>query len=205
MAFGLMIPQKIGTISLAGTASGCMRWLGGTTPEGRADLPAMLAPEGAAWDRVRGRSFSALLGAMAVGCVSPRWRPRALPAMAFPPRWRPDACFWDGVRGRSRCWPVQAGHAFPVTAVGCPIRARWRSGCSNHGVESGAGRSSHGSLVPAQRFGIQLPRARWVELSKCQRSRARSGLLQCRVRPRRSIAHSPEVDCGYGAKLLCLR
>jgi hypothetical protein len=29
-------------------ASGCMRWLGGTTPEGRADLPAMLAREGAA-------------------------------------------------------------------------------------------------------------------------------------------------------------
>jgi hypothetical protein len=68
-----------------------MRWLGGTTPEGRADLPAMLAPAGAAWDRVRGRSFSALLGAMAVGCVSPRWRPRALPAMAFPPRRLPNA------------------------------------------------------------------------------------------------------------------
>jgi hypothetical protein len=48
MAFGLMIPQKIGTISVAGTASGCMRWLGGTTPEARDDLPAMVAREGAA-------------------------------------------------------------------------------------------------------------------------------------------------------------
>jgi hypothetical protein len=33
---------------VAGTASGWMRWLGGTTPEARDDLPAMLAPEGAA-------------------------------------------------------------------------------------------------------------------------------------------------------------
>jgi hypothetical protein len=47
-----------------------MRWLGGTAPETRANLPAMLAPEGAAWDRVRARSFSALLGAMAVGCAA---------------------------------------------------------------------------------------------------------------------------------------
>ena len=61
---------KIGAISLAGTASGCMRWLGGTTSEARADLPDVLAPEGAArdsaptmmaagcgaWDSVRRRS-----------------------------------------------------------------------------------------------------------------------------------------------------
>jgi hypothetical protein len=54
---------------IAGTASGCMRWLGGTTPEAGVDLLAMLAPEGAAWDCRRGRSFSALMGVMAVGCV----------------------------------------------------------------------------------------------------------------------------------------
>ncbi len=102
----VMIAQNIGTISPAGTASGCMRWLGGTTPEVRDHLPAMLAPEGAAWDSLRGRSASAQLGAMAVGCV-PRdgargrsrrfrshhdggrmhclgWRPRAFPVMACP-------------------------------------------------------------------------------------------------------------------------
>jgi hypothetical protein len=88
-----MIPRKMATISVAGTASGCMRWLGGTTPEGRADLPAMLAPEGAAWDRVRERSFSALLGAMAVGCV-PRDGARA--------RSRRFRSHQDGRRMRSR-------------------------------------------------------------------------------------------------------
>ena len=41
----------------AGTASGCMRWLGGTTPEAGVDLPDVLAPEGAAWHDARGRSF----------------------------------------------------------------------------------------------------------------------------------------------------
>ena len=83
-----------------------MRWLGGTTLEARADLPAMLAFEGAAWDSLRGRSFSALLDAMTVGCVpwdgargrGPRlrshhddcrmrclgWRSDAFPAMACP-------------------------------------------------------------------------------------------------------------------------
>jgi len=35
--------------------------------------------------------------------------------------------------------------------------------------------------LPAQRFGIQLPRARPETTSKTVRSRARSGLLQCRV------------------------
>jgi hypothetical protein len=53
-----------------GAASGCMRWLGGTAPEGRADLPDLMAPEGAAWDGVRMRSSGALLGAMAVAWVS---------------------------------------------------------------------------------------------------------------------------------------
>ena len=60
---------KIATISVAGTASGCMRWLGGTTPEGRADLPDVLAPEGAAWDDRRRRSVLALVDATTVGCV----------------------------------------------------------------------------------------------------------------------------------------
>jgi hypothetical protein len=62
---------------------------------------------------------------------------------------------WDGVRGRSPCWPVHALDALPVMARGCPIRARWRSGRSNHGVESCADRSSHGLLVPAQRLAHQ--------------------------------------------------
>jgi hypothetical protein len=48
---------KIGTISVAGTASGCMRWLGGTTPETRADLPDVMAREGATWYSVRMPSF----------------------------------------------------------------------------------------------------------------------------------------------------
>jgi hypothetical protein len=46
-----------------------MRWLGGTTPDGRADLPAVLAPEGVPRDGLRGRFSCALMGAMAVGCV----------------------------------------------------------------------------------------------------------------------------------------
>jgi hypothetical protein len=50
-----MIARKIGTISVAGTASGCMRWLGGTTPEVRDHLPDVIAREGAAWDGVRMR------------------------------------------------------------------------------------------------------------------------------------------------------
>ena len=61
---------KIGTISPAGTASGCMRWLGGTTPEERADLPDVMAREGGAWDGVRGRSFLALVDATTVGCAA---------------------------------------------------------------------------------------------------------------------------------------
>jgi hypothetical protein len=36
-------------------------------------------------------------------------------------------------------------------------------------------------MVTTQRIGIQLPRARWTMLSKTERSRARSGQLQCRV------------------------
>jgi hypothetical protein len=70
---------------------GWMRWLGGTTPEGRDDLPDGMAPAGGAWDGVRGRSSVTRLGAMAVGCVPLAERPRALLAIPFPPRWRPDA------------------------------------------------------------------------------------------------------------------
>jgi hypothetical protein len=61
--------SKIGAISLAGTASGCMRWLGGTAPEARADLPAMVTIAGVPWDGRRGRSCPALTGVMTVGCV----------------------------------------------------------------------------------------------------------------------------------------
>jgi hypothetical protein len=61
----------------------------------------------------------------------------------------------DGARRRSRRWPVQAEDAFPVMAVGCLIRARWRSGRSNHGVESGVGFAAQRLLVPAQRLAHQ--------------------------------------------------
>jgi hypothetical protein len=97
---------------VAGTASGCMRWLGGTTPEGRANLPAMLAPEGVAWDGVRMRSSCALMGAMAVGCV---------------PR--------DGVRGR--CPRFRSHHdggrmrAFGMASEGVP-----GAGLSRQGMRS---------------------------------------------------------------------
>ena len=135
-------------------SSGCMRWLGGTTREVRDHLPAMLAPEGAAWDSLRGRSAATRLGAMTVGCVprdgararSRRFRSHAMAVGCVP-------C--DHVRGPSRRWPVQAMDAFPVMAVGCLIRARWRSGRVNHGAESGADRQSDGSLVPAQRLAHQ--------------------------------------------------
>jgi hypothetical protein len=113
----------------------------------------------------------------------PCWRSRAFPVMASAcvPSWRwwtrrrsdarpaitsagvPRDCAptttavgcaaWDSVRGRSRCWPVQARDALPAIALACPIRTRWRSGCSNHGVESCAGVPLHGPLVPAQRLG----------------------------------------------------
>jgi hypothetical protein len=98
-------------------ASGCMRWLGGTTPEARDDLPAMLAPEGAAWDGVRMRFSAARLDAMTVGCVP-----------------------WDGVRGPSRrfrshqdgpgmrClgWRPQAFPALACPGTGCVPRDRAR-------------------------------------------------------------------------------
>ena len=56
-----------------------MRWLGGTAPEGRDDLPDVLAPEGGAWDGVRMRSVATRLDATTTGCAA-----------------------WDGVRGRCR-------------------------------------------------------------------------------------------------------
>jgi hypothetical protein len=67
-----------------------MRWLGGTTPTARDNLPAVLAREGAAWDGVRMRFFPALTDVMTVGCPSR-----------------------DGVRGRCR---RLRSHAL---AVGC--------------------------------------------------------------------------------------
>jgi hypothetical protein len=96
-----------------GAASGCMRWLGGTTPEGRANLPAMLAPAGAAWDGVRMRSSGALMGAMAVGCV-PRAGARG--------RCRRFRSHHDGGRMRGLGW---RSRAFPVLAcpsTGCVAR-----------------------------------------------------------------------------------
>jgi hypothetical protein len=42
----------------------------------------------------------------------------------------------------------------------------------------------------AQRVGIQLPRARCQQVPKSARSRARSGQLQCLVRPQPTIALS---------------
>jgi hypothetical protein len=66
----MIIAHKIGPISVAGTASGCMRWLGGTTPEVRDHLPDGIAREGAAWDGVRMRFFPALTGVMTVGCAA---------------------------------------------------------------------------------------------------------------------------------------
>ena len=47
-----------------------MRWLGGTTPEGRADLPDVLAREGVPGDGVRMRSSATRLDAMTAGCPS---------------------------------------------------------------------------------------------------------------------------------------
>ena len=115
----------------------------------------------------------------------PCWRSRAFPVMAsegVPPqrgwaRWRSDACPamayeggagdpvptrtavgcvpGDGARGRSQRWPVQAMDAFPAMARACPIRTRWRSGCSHHGVESGADFHTNRPLVPAQRLAHQ--------------------------------------------------
>jgi hypothetical protein len=139
-----------------------MRWLGGTAPEGRADLPTVLAPKGVPRDGVRMRSFATRLDAMAVGCVP--WDGVRGPFLRFrsPPGRPPDACRWDAARKRSRRWPVQAQDALPVMAVGCPIHTRWRSGCGNHGAESGVGVPSHGLLVPAQRAAHQ-PRRRWAE------------------------------------------
>jgi hypothetical protein len=49
---------------------GWMRWLGGTAPEGRDDLPDVLAPEGGAWDGVRMRSVSTRLDATTVACAA---------------------------------------------------------------------------------------------------------------------------------------
>jgi hypothetical protein len=147
--------KNLHDLARCGAASGCMRWLGGTTPEARADLPDVMAREGVPGDGVRMRSFAARLDAMAVACLP--WDGVRGPFLRFrsPPGRPPDACLWDAARKRSRRWPVQAGHAFLVTARGCPIRTCWRSGRSNHGVESGVGFSAQRLLVPAQRAAHQ--------------------------------------------------
>jgi len=65
---------------------------------------------------------------------------------------------------------------------------RWHDGAGTTGVQEAqfATSPSKTECQPrapdAERFGIQLPRARWVGPLKNQRSRARSGQLQCRVR-----------------------
>jgi hypothetical protein len=130
------------------------------------------------------------------------WRPRALPGMpseGVPPqrgwaRWRSDACPamayervpgdsvptrtavgcapWDGARGHSRRWPVQAMDAFPAMARGCLIRTRWRSGRVNHRAESGVGFSAQRPRVPAQRPAHQPPPRRCTRMLKSPRSRA---------------------------------
>ena len=89
-----------------GAASGCMRWLGGTTPEARADLPAMLAFAGVPCDGVRGRFSRALMGAMTVACV---------PGDGARGRCRRSGSHQDG--GRMRALGC-GSKAFPVMA--CP-------------------------------------------------------------------------------------
>jgi hypothetical protein len=78
-----------------------MRMLGGTTSEGRDDLPDGMAPEGGAWDGVRGRFIRR-------GWA--RRRSHALPATpsegaagdSVPARTTAGCTAWDGVCGRSR-------------------------------------------------------------------------------------------------------
>jgi hypothetical protein len=70
-----------------------MRWLGGTTPEGRADLPDLMAPAGGAWDGVRMRSFLALVDATTGGCAA---------CDHVPGRCRRFRSHHDGRRMRSR-------------------------------------------------------------------------------------------------------
>jgi hypothetical protein len=85
-----------------------MRWLGGTTPEGCDHLPAMLAPEDAAWDGVRMRSSCALMGAMAVDAC-PVMAPEGAARDGVPTRWQSDARYGmpsEGLprAGLSRQW-----------------------------------------------------------------------------------------------------
>jgi hypothetical protein len=89
---------------------GWMRWLGGTTPEGRDDLPDVLAPEGAPRDGVRGRSASAQLDATTVGCV-----PRD-GARGHCPRFRSHQ---DGGRMRALGCGSKAFPAMTCPGTGC--------------------------------------------------------------------------------------
>jgi hypothetical protein len=61
-----------------------MRWLGGTTPEGRTDLPAMLALAGGAWDGVRMRSFPHADGRDDGRMRFPATAPEGVPGNAVP-------------------------------------------------------------------------------------------------------------------------
>jgi hypothetical protein len=79
-----------------------MRWLGGTTPEARADLPDVMAREGATWYSVRMPSFPHADGRDDGRMRGMECRPRAVPAIPFPPRQRSGALLWDAARGRSR-------------------------------------------------------------------------------------------------------
>jgi hypothetical protein len=166
-------------------ASGCMRWLGGTTPEGRANLPAMLAPEGAAWDRVRARSSCALMGAMAVGCV-----PRA-GARGRCPRWRSHAlavgcAVWNAVRGPSPRWLVQAMDAFPAIALACPIVRVGSQAAAITGLNHALASPQIGGSCPpnAWRISRAAPndrkhRSRHRQRSKWLRSRGRAAASGC--------------------------
>ena len=110
-------------------ASGCMRWLGGTTPEGRADLPAVMACAGVPRERLRGQSSPTLVDATTVGCV-PRDDARG--------RCRRSGSHQDG--GRMRALGSRA-RAFP--ALACPGR-----GCVP--CDGARMRHSHGLAVGSQ-------------------------------------------------------
>ena len=100
----------------------------------------------------------------------------------------------DGARGPSPHWLVQAMDARPAMAVGCLIRARWRSGRSNHRAESCADRQSNEPLVPAQRVAFSwrqeatrfMNRNDVVVAFSCQNRPDPAAQLERLVRPRRS-------------------
>jgi hypothetical protein len=88
-----------------------------------------------------------------------------------------------------------------VTALACPIRARWRSGCVNHRVESCADRSPHGLLVPAQRPAVQR-RAVEIGMTVSTKSRSKIALISGRgARPlQRLVRPQPMLVSVRGCK-----